>query len=471
MIPVILSGGSGTRLWPLSRELHPKQFLALESGGPTLFQSTLARLADLPEAETPIVVANAEHRFLAAEQLLESGVAGATILLEPEGRNTAPALAAAALAAGARDPEAMLLALPADHVIRDVAAFHAAVAAGVAAGAAGKLVVFGVDPDRPEPGYGYIRAEVGDDGPAVVAAFVEKPGAEQAAAFLASGGYFWNSGMFLLRADRYLAELERYAPEVLNAVRQSWDGAHRDLDFLRLASEPFRRSPSISIDYAVMERTHDAVVVPLAAGWSDVGSWDALAALGGKDKSGNVAVGDTLLAASENVYVRAESRLVAALGVTDQVIVETPDAVLVAGRRHAQDVKRLVAILAENGRSERLVHRRVHRPWGWYEGMASGERFQVKRILIKQGASLSLQRHRHRAEHWVIVHGTAEVLRGDETFLLCEDESTYIPMGVRHRLGNKGKIPLELIEVQTGSYFGEDDIERFDDDYGRGSAS
>lgn len=467
VIPVILSGGSGTRLWPLSRELHPKQFLALETGGPTLFQSTLARLEKLPDCEAPIVVANAEHRFLAAEQLLESGVANATVLLEPTGRNTAPALAAAALAASERGPEAILLALPADHVIGDLAAFRAAVSAGVPAASAGKLVIFGVTPEAPETGYGYIRATPSDTGPAAVLAFVEKPSAEKAAEFVGSGEYFWNSGMFLLRADRYLDELGQHAPEVLTAVRKAWTGVQRDLDFLRLEPEAFGGSPSISIDYAVMEKTRDAVVVPLAAGWSDVGSWETLAALGTKDAAGNVTLGDALLVESENVYVRGEGRLVAALGVRDQVIVETPDAVLVAGRRHAQEVKRLVALLAERGRSERLLHRRVHRPWGWYETMVEGPRFQVKHIMVKPEASLSLQLHRHRAEHWTVVRGTAEVVKNDERYLLREDESAYIPIGTRHRLGNPGKIALELIEVQTGSYLGEDDIIRYDDAYGR----
>ncbi|MGH8127071.1 MAG: mannose-1-phosphate guanylyltransferase/mannose-6-phosphate isomerase [Gammaproteobacteria bacterium] len=468
MIPVILSGGSGTRLWPLSRERYPKQFLALQNDGTSLFQATFKRLEGMVDLEAPLVVANAEHRFLAAEQLRESGIAEATLLLEPEGRNTAPALAVAALMAQTRDPEALLLVLPADHAIAQSARFHAAVRIGSEAARAGRLVVFGVVPDRPETGYGYIRRDgPAGDAPAPVAAFVEKPDAERAVEFLASGDYLWNSGMFLFRADRYLAELASYAPEVLEAATEAIHKARRDLDFIRLDVEAFRRSPAISIDYAVMEHTQDAVVVPLDAGWSDVGSWGALAAAGEADGDGNVLSGDTLVEDTERCYVHADSRLVATLGLRDHIVVETADAVLVAECSRAQDVKRLVARLHQAGRSEPLLHKRVHRPWGWYEGMVEGDRFQVKRICVKPGASLSLQKHHHRAEHWVIVRGTAEVTRGEEQFLLGEDQSTYIPLGTPHRLRNPGHIPLELIEVQTGSYLGEDDIVRFEDNYGR----
>jgi mannose-1-phosphate guanylyltransferase/mannose-6-phosphate isomerase len=468
MIPVVLSGGSGTRLWPLSRELYPKQFLALDAGRPTLFQATLARLEGLAGLEAPIVVANAEHRFLAAEQLREAGIGDAVILLEPEGRNTAPALAAAALAAGERDPRTLILALPADHAIGDGASFRAAIETGVPAARDGRLVVFGIVPTAPETGYGYIRAENADNaGWSAVGEFVEKPDTERAASFLESGNYFWNSGIFLMRADRYLAELGRHAPDVLHAVRESYAALARDCDFLRLEATAFAQSPSISIDYAVMEHTEGAVTVPLDAGWSDVGSWHSLAEIHACDKAGNVAVGDALLEDTEGSYVRAESRLVATLGIKNQVIVETADAVLIADRERAQDVKRLVQRLADDGRGERLLHRRVHRPWGWYEGMVAGERYQVKHICVKPGASLSLQKHHHRSEHWVVVRGTAEVTRGKEKFLVSEDQSSYIPLGTTHRLHNPGSIPLELVEVQTGSYLGEDDIVRYDDNYGR----
>ncbi|MGH8272696.1 MAG: mannose-1-phosphate guanylyltransferase/mannose-6-phosphate isomerase [Gammaproteobacteria bacterium] len=473
MIPVVLSGGSGTRLWPLSRELYPKQFLTLDGNHSTLFQATLERLRGLTDLAAPIVVANAEHRFLAAEQLRAAGIEAAAILLEPEGRNTAPALAAAALTAQQQDASALLLVLPADHVIRQPERFHQAVRAGCEAAESGKLVVFGVVPNSPETGYGYIRTEAcgANDSSMPVAAFVEKPDAEKAAEFVASGHYLWNSGMFLLRADRYLEELAAWAPQVLESARAACSGARRDLDFTRLEPEAFRHSPSISIDYAVMEHTRDAAVVPLNAEWSDVGSWSALAAAADADANGNVLSGDTLVEDTERCYVRADSRLVATLGLRDQIVVETPDAVLVAERSRVQDVKTLVARLRETGRSEPLMHRRVMRPWGWYEGMVEGDRFQVKRICVKPDASLSLQKHHHRAEHWVVVRGTAEVTRGEEQFLLSEDQSTYIPLGTRHRLHNPGHIPLELIEVQTGSYLGEDDIIRYDDSYGRSSKS
>lgn len=468
MIPVILSGGSGTRLWPLSRELHPKQFLTLNDKNASLFQGTLKRLDGMAGIEAPVVVANAEHRFMAAEQIREIGIRDAAILLEPEGRNTAPALAAAALHAQARDPKTLLLVLPADHAIGRIERFHRAVEAGREAALAGKLITFGIVPHSPETGYGYIRVETpSGDHPVDISAFVEKPNAEKAEEFLASGQYLWNSGMFLLRADRYLEELAHYSPEILDAVETSMAKARSDLDFIRMDADAFRKSPSISIDYAVMEHTRDAAVVPLDAEWSDVGSWSALAAATKADANGNVLSGDTLTEDTERSLVRAESRLVATLGLRDHIVVETSDAVLVARSDRAQDVKLLVAQLREAGRTEPLMHKRVNRPWGWYEGMVEGDRFQVKRICVKPGASLSLQKHHHRAEHWIVVRGTAEVTRDNEQFLLSEDQSTYIPIGTRHRLANPGTIPLELIEVQTGSYLGEDDIIRYEDNYGR----
>lgn len=467
MIPVILSGGTGSRLWPLSRERHPKQFLKLHDAEQTLFQATLSRLADLPEIEPPLVVSSVEHRFLAAEQLHALGIKPRELLLEPVGRNTAPAIAAAALIVGGGKD--LLLVLPADHVIGDVQAFARAIEGGSQAAHEGALVVFGIVADRPETGFGYIRGakKFVDGAPVRVAEFVEKPDAEQAKGYVDSGEYLWNSGMFLFRADRYLKALIRHAPAVLAAVEAAVTGAERDLDFCRLAEAPFTEAPDISIDYAVLEHTHEAMVVPLDAGWSDIGTWDALAAVQEPDGGGNVVSGDVLLEDVCGSYVRAEHRLVAALGLRNQIVVETPDAVLVADRSRAQEVRKLVSRLKAEGRRESLFHRRVYRPWGWYEGMVEGERFQVKHIGVNPGATLSLQMHHHRAEHWTVVSGTAEVTRGGEVFLLTEDQSSYIPLGTRHRLYNPGRIPLELIEVQTGSYLGEDDIVRFEDVYGR----
>uniref|UniRef100_UPI0035686172 mannose-1-phosphate guanylyltransferase/mannose-6-phosphate isomerase n=1 Tax=Immundisolibacter sp. TaxID=1934948 RepID=UPI0035686172 len=405
-----------------------------------------------------------------AEQLREIGVAGAQILLEPVGRNTAPAVALAALRLQSAGDDPLLLVLPSDHVIVDTAAFRAAVTAGSAAAAGGALVTFGVLPTRPETGYGYIRAgdPVDAKGPARrVQAFVEKPDAARAAAYVASGDYLWNGGMFLFSASAYLAELERHAPAILAACRAACDGISADLDFVRVRREPFLDAPSDSIDYAVMEHTDRAVVVPLDAGWSDVGSWDALLEVQAADARGNVISGDVLAQDVDDSLIRAESRLVAALGIKNHIIVETADAVLVADRSRAQDVKRLVERLKAERRDEPLVHRQVFRPWGSYEGLVLTERFQVKRIVVKPGASLSLQMHHHRAEHWVVVKGTARVTCGAEVKLLAEDESTYIPIGTTHRLENPGRIPLEIIEVQSGSYLGEDDIVRFEDNYGR----
>jgi len=472
IIPVILSGGAGTRLWPLSRELYPKQFLPL-AGEHSLLQDTVLRLAGLPAVAPPLVVCNEEHRFLVAEQLRAAGVDGAAILLEPAGRNTAPAVALAALHASARHgAEALLLVLPSDHVIADAAAFRRAVLEGVPAAQAGGLVTFGVRPTRPDTGYGYIRAgEALDASPArQVLAFVEKPDAERAAAYLASGEYLWNGGMFLLGAGSYLAELQRHAPAIAEACRSAFDAVRVDLDFVRVGREAFLASPSDSIDYAVMEHTGRAAVVALDAGWSDVGSWDALLDVQPKDAAGNVIFGDVLVEDASGSLIRSEGRLVAALGVKDLVIVETADAVLVADRARAQDVKRLVERLKAQRRDEPLVHRQVFRPWGSYEGLVQSGRFQVKRIIVKPGASLSLQMHHHRAEHWVVVKGTARVTCGEDVRLLAEDQSTYIPIGAAHRLENPGRIDLEIIEVQSGSYLGEDDIVRLQDHYGRSGA-
>lgn len=467
LVPVILSGGAGTRLWPLSRELYPKQLLRLVAER-TMLQETVARTEGLPGLAPPIVVCNENHRFMVAEQLRELGTAPQAIVLEPQGRNTAPAAAIAALlVSGGADADPVLLVLPADHVITDVPAFQAAVAVGRVAAESGSLVTFGVVPDRAETGYGYIRRGAGP-GPAFsVAKFVEKPDSATARGYVESGEYYWNSGMFMFRASAYLAELGRYAPAMLAACRAALAAAGRDLDFLRLPAQEFASCPSDSIDYAVMEKTDRAVVVPLAAGWSDVGSWAALADALPRDAEGNVTAGDVLTEDSSGCYLHSTSRLVAAVGLRDHVVVETKDAVLVAPRDRVQDVKELVAELKARGRYETSLHREVYRPWGSYDSIDSGDRFQVKRLIVNPGATLSLQLHHHRAEHWVVVTGTAKVTRGDEVFTLSENESTYIPIGARHRIENPGKIPLHIIEVQSGTYLGEDDIVRFEDRYGR----
>ncbi|SEP09274.1 mannose-1-phosphate guanylyltransferase/mannose-6-phosphate isomerase [Aquisalimonas asiatica] len=470
--PLILSGGSGTRLWPLSRELYPKQLLPLVSPQETMLQSTVNRLAGLPDlAGRAVVICNESHRFLVAEQLRGTAMERADILLEPAGRNTAPAVCAGALHAQDTDPETLLLVMPADHAIADPAAFRDAVHAGAQAARDGALVTFGIRPAYAETGYGYIRADLqgqSGQGPVAVAEFVEKPDLTTAERYVRSGDYLWNSGLFLFRADRFLQELERFEPDMLAACREAVAGASQDLDFVRLAHDAFARCRSDSIDYAVMERTRDAMVVPMDPGWSDLGSWAALQAATDADGDGNVTQGDVYAHDSHNSYIRSEHRLVATVGVENAVIVETADAVLVADRDRVQDVKAIVDRLRRDGREEPLNHRRVVRPWGSYESIASGERFQVKRIIVAPGASLSLQMHHHRAEHWVVVRGTAHITRGDESFMLTEDQSTYIPLGVTHRLENQGKIPLELIEVQSGSYLGEDDIVRLTDVYGRG---
>jgi mannose-1-phosphate guanylyltransferase/mannose-6-phosphate isomerase len=464
IVPVVLCGGSGTRLWPLSRSHLPKQFLPLVSER-TMLQETAARLRNLKDAQPPIAIANDEHRFLVAEQLREIGCVPQAILLEPAGRGTAPAAAAAALLLS--DKTSVMLVLAADHAITDLPRFHAAIGSAVKLASQGALVVFGIAPSSPHTGYGYIKRGAPRDDAFVVDRFVEKPDLETAQRFLAAGGYFWNSGIFVFRADRYLAELERHRPDIVKQVRHAMTAAQRDVDFVRPQSEAFLAVPDDSIDRAVMEKTRDAAVVPAGFGWSDVGSWSALWTLGSKDALGNVSQGDVLARDSHGSYLRSEGRLIAAVGVENLVIIETSDALLVSTRERADDVKLAVEELKRSKRSEHATHRRVYRPWGYYESIDAGERFQVKRLMVKPGARLSLQRHRRRAEHWVVVSGEAKVTRGDEELRLTANQSTYIPTGAKHRLENPGTEPLFVIEVQSGDYFGEDDIERFADDYRR----
>ncbi len=468
LTPVVLSGGSGTRLWPLSRELYPKQLLPLV-GERTMLQETLLRLEGIGTA-APIIVCNDAHRFLVAEQLRQLAIAPQAIILEPAGRNTAPAIALAALKSS---PDALLLVLPADHVIRDLKAFHAALQTAQPAARAGKLVTFGIVPSMPETGYGYIKqaATGGAAGVFPIERFIEKPDLARAQDFLAAGGYYWNSGMFLFRADRYLEELGKHAPDIAAAADVAVKLAKPDLDFVRVDKAAFESCRSDSIDYAVMEKTGDAVVVPLAAGWSDVGSWAALHEALPADGAGNVVRGDVIIEDSSGCYFYAESRLVSAVGLQDHIVVETKDAVMVAPKDRVQDVKKLVARLKADGRNEHSLHREVFRPWGSYDSIDSGQRFQVKRLTIKPGAQLSLQLHHHRAEHWIVVSGIARITLGEKVFLLEENQSTYIPIGEKHRIENPGKVPLHIIEVQSGSYLGEDDIVRFEDRYGREGTS
>lgn len=465
--PIILSGGAGTRLWPTSRALHPKQFMPLTSER-TMIQETALRVSDNERFLPPVVVCNEEHRFTVASELQQVGISPEVEVLEPVGRNTAPAIAAAAALCAAHDPEELLLVLPADHHIARPDLFLDVIAQGAGLAEKGKLVTFGIVPDAPETGFGYIRAgEAAGEGGFSVDAFVEKPDADTARGYLDAGGYFWNAGIFLFRADRMIRELEALAPDIWRHAARAVTTGRLDLDFLRLSAEAFELCPSDSIDYAVMEHTKDAVVVPADIGWSDVGSWTALWDIGDKDAHGNVVSGDAVMQETQNTFIRAESRLVATIGVDDLIVVETSDAVLVARRDKVQDVKAVVARLKAEGRAEHEVHARVHRPWGFYEGLDTGERHQVKHLMIKPGAAISLQMHHHRAEHWVVVNGTARVTVGDDTRLLSENESVYIPIGATHRLENPGKMPLSIIEVQSGSYLGEDDIVRFDDVYGR----
>lgn len=474
MIPVILSGGSGTRLWPVSRRSHPKQFWPLVSGT-SMLHETCDRLAGYSGMEQPLVICNSEHRFFVADQLYDIGLGRPSIILEPVGRNTAPAVAVAALHAlkttDEKDP--LILILPADHVIPDKAALWAAIRQGEKLAQAGYLVSFGIVPDKPETGYGYIEGgRPTEEYPfgRHIDRFVEKPDQPTAERYLASGKFYWNSGMFLFQASSYLKALEDCAPAIFDAAARAYGQAEHDLDFIRLDEASFAACPSDSIDYAVMEKVKNGAMIPLDAGWNDVGSWSALWEIGEKDDQGNVVHGDAMMEQTENCYLYSEGRLVATVGIEDQIVVETPDVVLVAHRDHAQQVKRIVERLAEQHRDEATEHHRVHRPWGCYREIDSSERYQVKRITVKPGASLSLQMHHHRAEHWVVVKGTARVTRGDKSFLLTENQSTFIPLGERHRLENPGQIPLELIEVQSGSYLGEDDILRFDDVYGREKA-
>ncbi|HLE94349.1 MAG TPA: mannose-1-phosphate guanylyltransferase/mannose-6-phosphate isomerase [Sulfuricaulis sp.] len=464
IFPVILSGGSGTRLWPLSREHYPKQLLPL-LGDQTLLQQTVLRLDGMEDVAPPLLVCNEEHRFLIAEQLRQIGKTPADMILEPVGRNTAPALTLAVLALlkHATNNNVLMLIMPADHVIRNVKEFHAAVREGAALAQKGSLVTFGIVPTAAETGYGYIKKGDGHR----VSAFVEKPDLETASRYISSGDYFWNSGMFMMLASVWMAELKKFQPAILEACKSAFDQGRRDSDFYRVNSRIFGNCQSKSIDYAVMEATDKAAIVALDAGWSDIGAWSSLLQASKRDDQGNFVQGDTYLQNTRNSLLISQHRLLAAVGLDEIIVVETSDAVLVAHKSHAQDVKEVVNRLKTEKRSEYQSHRRVYRPWGYYESVDAGQRFQVKRLMVKPGASLSLQMHHHRAEHWVVVKGTARVTRGEEVFMLTENQSTYIPLGTKHRLENPGNIPLEIVEVQSGGYLGEDDIVRFEDKYNR----
>lgn len=469
LLPVLLAGGNGTRLWPLSRGLMPKQFICL-SGSETMLQTTFRRLAGL-ESSPPVVICNEEHRFIVAEQARQISLDLSSVILEPVGRNTAPAIALVALQETQQGRDPLMLVMPSDHLIADVGAFQTAVKAAAVAAQDGKLVTFGIVPDRPETGYGYIHAKgsplKGFESVFEVARFVEKPDLETAQRFLDEGNFYWNSGIFLMRATQYLKELKRFRSDVVEACELALKETQSDMNFTRIPEAAFAASPDVSIDYAVMEKTALAVMVPLDANWSDLGAWSALWDVETKDVSQNVLMGDVVALDTSNSYIRAESRLVACVGVEDTVVVETKDAVLVASRDRVQDVKALVAVMREGKRTEHHSHLRVFRPWGDYESIDDGHRFQVKRITVRPGEKLSLQMHYHRAEHWIVVKGTALVECDGKESLLTENQSTFIPIGSTHRLSNPGKVPLELIEVQSGAYLGEDDIVRYNDTYGR----
>lgn len=465
MIPVILSGGSGTRLWPLSRDQHPKQFLPLATQK-TLLQDTLLRLNGLTDIKSPIGVCNEDHRFMMAEQLREIDIHPTAIILEPVGKNTAPAVALAALSV--ESPEDILLILPADHIIADVDAFQSAVDKACELAKQDLLVTFGIVPTGIKTGYGYIKSGVSSDEHSFkVAQFVEKPDLALVKQFVESQDYYWNSGMFAFKASCYLQELEKYQPEMLTACKKALEGATRDSDFVRVDAETFMNCPSNSIDYAIMEKTENAVVLPLDAQWNDLGSWSSLWEINVKDENGNACSGDVVALDTKNSFLHSNSKLIAAIGIENMVVVETVDAVMIASKDRVQDVKKIVTQLKTQKRKEADFHRKVYRPWGFYDSVDYGERYQTKRIVVNPGAKLSLQKHHHRAEHWIVVKGTAKVTKGDETLLLSENESTYIPLGTTHRLENPGVIPLEIVEVQSGSYLGEDDIVRFNDNYGR----
>jgi mannose-1-phosphate guanylyltransferase/mannose-6-phosphate isomerase len=477
VVPIILSGGTGSRLWPLSRELNPKQFLPLVSKN-SMLQETLIRLQNNNSVETspvgievdPVIVCNVDHRFLAAEQLRQIDYSDPAIILEPEGRNTAPAICVAAMHLIAQNQDPIMLVLPADHVISNVDSFHQTLAQGNELAKQGKLVTFGISAASPETGYGYIQQGQMIDkqnNAFLISRFVEKPDKQTALSYIESGDYLWNSGMFMFRSSVFIEELQKYQPKMVKCCRESLELAKNDFDFIHLDKASFLSSPADSIDYAVMEKTDHAVVIPLDANWSDVGSWDALWEIGNKDSQGNVCQGDLILEQVNNSYIHADYRLVAAIGMKDCIIIETADALLVADKNQAQKVKSIVQTLKTRKRNEAMLHQRVYRPWGSYETLDEEYRFKVKRIIVNPGSTLSLQMHHHRAEHWVIVRGTAKITQADKEFILTEDQSTYIPLGTTHRLENPGVIPLEIIEIQSGSYLGEDDIVRFSDQYGR----